>query len=108
VEVQFGADSPDPKFKNMRAFMWGKLRDWLARGCIDTAARLEQDLTGPGYSHDRQDRVVLEPKEHMKARGVDSPDDGDALALTFAAQVMRSRPVQIPPRTPSGPLQWAG
>jgi hypothetical protein len=24
----------------------------------------------------------------MKARGVDSPDDGDALALTFAAPVV--------------------
>jgi hypothetical protein len=27
---------------------------------------------------------VLEKKEHMKARGLASPDDGDALALTFA------------------------
>jgi hypothetical protein len=31
--------------------------------------------------------VVLESKEQMKARGLDSPDDGDALALTFAAPV---------------------
>ena len=43
-----------------------------------------------GYAHDKRDRVVLEAKEHMKARGLDSPDDGDALALTFAA------PVRVP------------
>ena len=30
----------------------------------------------------------LEAKECMKKRGLDSPDDGDALALTFAAPVL--------------------
>ena len=50
--------------------------------------RLEQDVTGPGYQHDRQDRLVLEAKDKMKNRGLDSPDDGDALALTFAAPVL--------------------
>jgi hypothetical protein len=87
LEVQFGAVAPDPRCANMRAFMWSKLRDWLAHGCIDPDPRLEQDLTGPGYTHDKRDRLVLEAKEHMKARGLDSPDDGDALALTFAAPV---------------------
>ena len=87
MEVQFGGESPDPKYANMRAYMWGKLRDWLAKGAIDDSPRLEMDLTGPGYGHDKQDRLVLESKEHMKARGVDSPDDGDALATTFALPV---------------------
>jgi hypothetical protein len=88
MEVQFGAESPDPKYANMRAFMWGKGRDWLRnRGAIDDAPVLETDLTGPGYFHDRQDRVVLESKEKMKARSLASPDDGDALMLTFAAPV---------------------
>ncbi len=87
LEVQFGGESPDPKFANMRAYMWGRLRDWLLHGKIDTHPRLEQDLTGPGYGHDKRDRLVLEAKDHMKARGVDSPDDGDALALTFAMAV---------------------
>jgi hypothetical protein len=36
----------------------------------------------------------------MKERGVDSPDDGDGLALTFArktvAQVKESRPLPLP------------
>jgi len=87
VEVQFGAESPDPKMANMRAFMWSKVRDWLPKGAIDEGSRLEIDLTGPGYRHDKRDRLVLESKEDMKKRGLDSPDDGDALALTFAAVV---------------------
>jgi hypothetical protein len=92
IDVQFAGESPDPKYANLRAYMWGKMRDWLSVGAIDSSARLEQDLTGPGYTHDKRDRIVLEAKEHMKARGVDSPDDGDALAMTFALSVAPRRP----------------
>lgn len=98
MEVQFGAVPPEvtqnQKFANMRAYMWGKVRDWLPRGAIDADPQLEQDLTAPGYSHDRSDRIVLESKEHLKARGIDSPDDGDALALTFAAPVISRVPAK--------------
>jgi hypothetical protein len=37
---------------------------------------------------DKQDRICLESKEEMEKRGLDSPDDGDALALTFAHPVL--------------------
>lgn len=106
TEVQFGGEPPDPKFLNMRSFMWGKLRDWLPRGAIDPDPRLEQDLTGPGYRHDKSDRLVLESKESMKARGVGSPDDGDALALTFAAVVRGKEGIQRPKAT--GPFRERG
>ena len=96
MEVQFGADAPDPKLANMRSYMWTKTRDWMPRGAIDRDPRLESDLTGPGYHHDKIDRVVLESKESMKARGVASPDDGDALALTFAAPVRGKDGIQRP------------
>lgn len=86
--VQFGGESPERQYANMRAYIWGKGRDWLrAGGCIDPAPVLESDLTGPGYHFDKQDRYVLESKESMKKRGLASPDDGDALMLTFAAPV---------------------
>lgn len=88
VDVGFGNESPQPKYANMRAYMWGKLRDWLPRGAIDASPALEIDLTGPGYTHDKRDRVILEPKEAMKKRGLDSPDDADALALTFAQSII--------------------
>jgi hypothetical protein len=87
IDVQFGGESPDPHYANNRAYIWGQMRDWLPRAAIDDSASLETDLTGPGYSHDKHDRVLLESKEDMKERGLDSPDDADALALTFAQQV---------------------
>jgi hypothetical protein len=87
-EIRFGGESPDVHQLNMRAFMWNKAKEWLPHGCIDAKdERLETDLTAPGYHIDKKDRLVIESKEDMKKRGVDSPDDGDALALTFAAKI---------------------
>ena len=72
---------------NKRAEMWGRLRDWLTGGMIDEDPELHADLTAVEYGYamrNGRDCIVLEKKEHMKARGLASPDDGDALALTFA------------------------
>jgi hypothetical protein len=103
MEVNFGADSPDPKFANMRAFMWGKCKEWLLVGAIDKDPRLEADLVGPGYSLNKKQQVILEPKEKMKKRGLASPDDGDALALTFAAPVATRKLKPTGPKVPIGP-----
>ena len=40
---------------------------------------------------DGRDAIQLERKEDMKRRGLASPDNGDALALTFAYPVLASR-----------------
>lgn len=107
VEIQFGWEAPDMKYANMRSYMWGKVRDWLPKGAIDQSPRLETDLTGPGYKHDKQDRVVLESKEDMKKRDLDSPDDGDSLALTFAQPVMAQRRFSVPgPQEMPRPTDW--
>ena len=89
--IQFGGRPPDAHYANMRSWMWSQMRDWLTRGSIDKDTRLEVDLTGPGYHHDKQDRLVLESKEDLKKRGLDSSDDADALGLTFAAPVSPAR-----------------
>ena len=39
------------------------------------------------------DKIQLESKDDLKARGLPSPDLGDALALTFAFPVYRSESV---------------
>jgi hypothetical protein len=90
--------------------MWGKMKDWLINGAIDPSPRLESDLTAPGLREDLQQRVWLESKKEMKARDVPSPDEGDALALTFAQTVSVKKP-EPPPQTPafSGQsLGWMG
>jgi hypothetical protein len=81
----------------MRAMMWGRMKDWLLTGAIDDNPRLESDLTGPGYELDAKVRIQLESKKEMKEQGKDSPDDADALALTFA------RKIAPPPTTDSRP-----
>ena len=46
-------------------------------------------LCAPEYFYNTKGKLQLESKEDMKDRGLPSPDDGDALALTFAAPVVR-------------------
>ena len=97
MAVNFGADSTDPHYAYMRDFMWGKLKEWLATGAIDNDPGLASDLAKPILVSDRLQRVKLEPKDVMKKRlaksggEATSPDDADALALTFAMPVALQR-----------------
>lgn len=89
LEVNFGADSPNPKRRFMRDHMWAEMKEWLLTGAIDKSPRLENDLTAPGLREDNEQRIWLESKKEMKRREVPSPDEGDALALTFAQKVRK-------------------
>lgn len=86
-EVDWGGNVP-VKTRNKRTEMWASMRHWLKLGCIPDEDDLEADLIGPeyGYGPD-QVSIQLERKQDMKKRGLASPDDGDALALTFAELV---------------------
>lgn len=79
-----------PGAKNRRAEMWSRSRDWLdEEGGADIPDKdsLQADACGPGYSHDTNQRLLLESKEAMRSRGVRSPDEWDAVVLTFAEPV---------------------
>ena len=92
-EVNAGGGAiDDDRHANLRAEMWAKMRQWLAdRGSIpDDDRELAADLAGPRYGFDVRNRLLLERKQDMQARGLASPDAADALALTFA------RPVALP------------
>jgi hypothetical protein len=95
VGVQFGGKPQgivklrnNVKVANRRAELWAIMRDWLEGGMIPDEDTLAADLTGVEYGFNANDEVLLEKKEHMKKRGLASPDDGDGLALTFATQVL--------------------
>jgi len=90
-EIWFGSSSSSKEWANKRTEMYAALRDWLGGGCLDTDPQLFSDLTAPEYDYfgKASDSVMLESKEHLKARGMKSPDHGDALALTFATRVAR-------------------
>jgi hypothetical protein len=82
---------------NKRAQMWTNMRAWLERGALPDEQRLSDDLTGVEYGYNADNAVQLEKKEHMRSRGLASPDWGDALALTFAEDVMPRRPEFLNP-----------
>lgn len=95
VEVNFGGKGRDTEWAagvrirtaNKRSEMWCSMRGWLEHGAIPDEQCIEDDLVGPEYGFDADQRVLLEKKDHMRARGLPSPDDGDALACTFAEPV---------------------
>lgn len=90
IEVQSGEKASDPdKYLNKRAEMWGEMRDWLVYGAIDDDQSLIDDLTGPEYDLHTKGQIKIEPKDKMKRRGLSSPDDADALGLTFAQPIAR-------------------
>jgi hypothetical protein len=98
VEVKFGDTVPDKEseFGSMGAYLWGKLRDWLPGGMVpkddgEKGSFSHQALNrGWKWSGREDGKKVLEGKVDLKARGLHSPDDVDALATTFAVN---------PPRT---------
>jgi hypothetical protein len=63
------------------------MKDWLLYGAIESDEKMAADLASPGYHINRSNLLVLESKADMQKRGEPSPDDGDALALTFAQPV---------------------
>jgi hypothetical protein len=79
-------------YADWAGYMWGEMKAWLAGGGIDVDPELETDLTNRRYAYKmigQKACIVLEPKDGMKQRGLASPDDGDALALTFALPVQQ-------------------
>lgn len=75
------------KVKNKRVEMWAQMRQWLKIGAIPDDNELEADLTGIEYGYDADNALMLEKVEDMKKRGLASPDNATALALTFAEPV---------------------
>lgn len=94
--VNFGSKADDMAWGNKRSEMWGEMKDWLRGASIGSNdaqedRRFVDDLTGPRYKVNSNGGILLESKADMKKRGVASPDEADALAITFAYPVARRR-----------------
>jgi hypothetical protein len=92
-DVQAGRAARDSlRYHNLRAEMWDGLRQWVeSRASLDAQhpeyQALKADLCAPEYGYNEKGQLQMERKAHMKARGLASPDLGDAVALTFAVPV---------------------
>lgn len=87
VNVAIRAEEPE-KYKNCRAELWDRTRDWLIQDMpveIPDSDELETDLCVLGYSYDSNDKLTIESKKDAKKRGVLSPDTAESLILTFFA-----------------------
>lgn len=90
VEVNTAVKAMDERlFFNLRAQLWWKMKTWLADGGAIPADDqvLADDMTGPEYAFAGKDRIQLETKDDMRARGLPSPDAADCLALSFAREI---------------------
>lgn len=84
--VNFGGSADDKRYYQSKASeMWARMKNWLiAGGAIKNNPELETQLTEREYGHNSKDQLVIETKDHLKGRGLSSPDWADGLALTFA------------------------
>lgn len=94
IEVQFGSKPTNGKtYRYKSDEMWGNMRDAMPKLCLPmnnqlNGVDLKSDLTQREFGYTLTgNKVHLETKKDMVARGVESPDIGDALALTFAEAV---------------------
>mgnify|MGYP001559369554 CR=1 FL=1 len=90
--VNFGGSATDDrKYFNKRCEMWGEMAEWIhddITPCIPDDDRLHGDLTSArGDQFSSNGQLKLDKKEVIKKTLRRSPDDGDALALTFAEPV---------------------
>jgi hypothetical protein len=94
IGVNFGAgansDPEGERYANLRAEMYGRGRQWLRTGgAIPDDPDLRTDLEGVEYGYNVKGEILLESKDSMKRRGLASPDNSDALFLTFAHHVAK-------------------
>lgn len=94
VGVRGGMPARDERYQDRNMEMWIAMRDWLREGgCLPRNNQYLVDLTGRLYgAGNARGKLALEKKEHMKSRGLKSPDFADALAFTFAAPVQPKVP----------------
>ena len=101
-EFHGGANADDTNmYYNKRTEVWGWMRDWLKSGAaIPDDPELDTHLTSPTYDTAKGKKffgtMFLEHKEDMKNRGLESPDCGDCLAMTFAVNVAAPKPKPKP------------
>ena len=90
VGVNFGSAAQEPEYANKRMEMWYRMANWLKHedGTLPNDEELKAELVAPTYDFDEKQRMLLESKKKMKARGLPSPDKADALVLTFAHNVI--------------------
>lgn len=93
--IMFGMSPPDKtRYKNMRAFMYYELAQWIKNGGRIVRDDRWYELLSVNYKTDSERKFIIQPKEELKkimrdlGLTVSSPDVADAAALCFADNSM--------------------
>jgi hypothetical protein len=92
VDVQSGVEPHDPtekiRYGNMRSLMWERCNMWLQTADIPADQELQEELAAPKRKYmTKTDKILVESKEEMRARGVKSPNIADSLIYTFWTKI---------------------
>lgn len=84
-----GGIKVDARYNNARSAWWWNLRRKFEAGTLSLAPlppdpKLREQVTDIRYSITDAGDIKIETKDHMKRRGRESPDRGDALMYAFA------------------------
>ena len=79
------------RFANLRAELWSEMRDWLYQNELSVQIPDDDELHGAlcslGFKYRSNEQLLIESKDDLRARGMPSPDEADALSLTFFSGV---------------------
>ena len=88
ILIHFNSKPTDKQYFNKRSEMIWKMCEWVKQeGCIPNDKELREELAVIQYIHQGDKLRIIEKKDMKKILGR-SPDKADALALTFAYDVM--------------------
>jgi hypothetical protein len=99
----------EPQGRTLRDHLWLEIAAWLRdeQPVFACAKTLADDLAGelatPKSHLDSSGRIVVESKDELAARGVQSPDLADACGVSFAPP---ARPRAILPGSVTGRSHW--
>lgn len=105
VGVNAASASSRTEYANKRMEMWADMKKWLEDGgVIPPLEDLKADMITPEFGyHVGNGKMKLESKQFIKqVRKMNSPDNAEALALTFAYPVVKARGIGVTPAYVTG------
>lgn len=82
IPLQYHLPAPDPRYKNLRAYGWMMMAEWVKKGgALPNVPELVDELITPTYTFENG-KFVMEDKDQVKDRLGRSTNYADALANT--------------------------
>jgi hypothetical protein len=104
----------DERFINLKAMLYAgdeSVLTWVRNygQLIENEYSGWDQLLSIRYKKNSYGKIVIEPKENMRKRGIESPDIADAFALTFTNQLSIRKIesiIELPAERPFGGVDW--